>query len=76
MSLAAALEQHRVTRKGPRCTMCDLLDRLDKRDRDALRAALDDACYTHAAISRALRAEGHPIGSLTVARHRKGECAG
>lgn len=76
MTLAAALEQAKPTRKGPRCTMCDLVDRLDKRDRDALLAALADESFTHAAISRALRAEGHPIASLTVARHRKGECAG
>ena len=76
MTLAAALEQAKPTRKGPRCTMCDLVDRLDKRDRDALLAALADESFTHAAISRALRAEGYRRSPLTVARHRKGECAG
>lgn len=76
MTLAAALEQHKPTRKGPRCTMCDLMDTLDKRDIAALTAALADETFTHAAISRALRAEGHKVSAITVGRHRKGECSG
>ena len=76
MTLAAALEQHKPTRKGPRCTMCDLMDILDKRDSTALAAALADETFTHAAISRALRAEGHKVSAITVGRHRKGECSG
>lgn len=76
MTLSAALAQAKVTRKGPRCTMCALLDRLDTRDRDALTAALNDAGYSSSAISRALKAEGHAIGSHTVNRHRSGGCAG
>lgn len=76
MTLAAALEQHKPTRKGPRCSMCDLLDRLDKRDHAALADALADSSFTHAAIARALRAEGMHMLPETVSRHRRGECAG
>lgn len=76
MTLAAALQQHKPTRKGPRCTMCELASELDKRDHAALTAALADESFTHAAISRALKAEGHRISPITVGRHRKGECAG
>lgn len=76
MTLAAALEQHKPTRKGPRCTMCDLTEQLDKRDMAALTAALADETFTHAAIARALRAEGHKVSAITVGRHRKGECSG
>lgn len=76
MSLADALEQNHVTRKGPCCTLCSLLESLDKADARVLANALSDASYTHNGISRALRAEGHNILPATVSRHRKGECAG
>lgn len=76
MSLADALKEHAVTVKGPRCTVCSLLDDLEPTDAKILSEALADHAYTHNGISRALRAEGHNITASTLSRHRKGECAG
>lgn len=76
MTLAAALTAHKVTPKGPKCSMCRLVGDLPKADRDALLAALADPTFTHAAIARALNAEGFKVSSITVGRHRKGECQG
>lgn len=60
--------------RGPRCTVCALVPGLGKDDRTALEAALNDRNITSAAISRALRREGHAITESTLRRHRKGEC--
>jgi hypothetical protein len=76
MSLVKALKDQKVTRKGPRCFICQLLDDLPKEDSDALVAALDDGTYTSAAIGRAIRSEGYTINDVTVIRHRKRDCAG
>lgn len=76
MSLADALEAHKVSKPGPVCSICVLLKTLDKDDATALTAALTNPAYTHNAITRALRAEGHPVNASSVGRHRKGECAG
>jgi len=76
MSLSDALQHERSARqqKGPRCTMCCLLESLPNADRDALQAALDDESFSHAGIARALRSEGHTFLSITVSRHRRKEC--
>lgn len=76
MSLADALKAESVVKKGPVCSVCALLTALDKDDAKALADALDSLTFTHTAISRALRAEGHPISPDTVSRHRKAECSG
>lgn len=76
MTLADALTAHKTGPKGPTCSMCVLVRDLPKADRDALVAALNDSSFTHAAISRALNAEGFKVAAMTVGRHRKGECAG
>ena len=76
MTLADALTAHKVAYKGPKCSMCRLVGDLPKADRDALLSALADPTFTHAAIARALHAEGFKIAALTVGRHRKGECQG
>ena len=76
MSLSDALQYERIARqqKGPRCTMCLLLESLPDADRDALQVALDDESFTHAGIARALRSEGHVFLAITVSRHRRQEC--
>ena len=76
MSLADALKEHAPTVKGPTCTVCKLMDNLDPADVATLKEALASPLYTHAGISRALKAEGHLIGAETVSRHRKGDCLG
>ena len=75
MSLADALEANKTSARGPRCTLCVLLTKMDKADRVALDAALADDTFTHAAISRALKAEGYGITANTVQRHRTRGCA-
>ena len=74
MSLADALEANKTMAKGPRCTLCLLLKRMEAKDLEVLKAALADDTFTHAAISRALQAEGHHITANTVQRHRTRGC--
>lgn len=75
MSLADSLAREAVTTKGPRCSICQLVDSLEPSDQDTLLAAFADTRFTSAAITRALRSEGHPVSAHTITRHRKGECA-
>lgn len=74
MSLKEALEKHRTVAKGPRCSLCLLIQRMDPKEADVLRSALGDDTFTHAAISRALQSEGHKITANTVQRHRTRGC--
>lgn len=76
MTLSSALEAYKGTLKGPRCTVCTLLNDLSSDDLAALEAAMADPAFTSAAISRALKAEGHQIAPITVGRHRKKDCRG
>ena len=76
VTLANALAQHGHTLKGPRCSVCSLLARIDPTDGKILREALADSSYTHNGIARALRAEGYNVSASTLSRHRKGECLG
>lgn len=75
MSLAAALAANKTSLKGPRCTVCTIIDTLTKDDAAALKQAMTDATFTGAGISRALKAEGHAVSGAAVMRHRKGECS-
>ena len=74
MGLADKLQETKQTVKGPICTLCTLLTVLGADDRKALEAALVDLSFTGAAISRALKAEGHHISDMTVNRHRRADC--
>jgi hypothetical protein len=64
------------SRRGPRCTMCGLLENLDDADSSALQKALDDTVVTSAVIMRTLRRQGHPVRDEAIRRHRRGECMG
>jgi len=76
MSLADSLQHEKAqgSRKGPDCRLCVALRSMPPKDVDALDEALADDSMTGAAISRALKAEGHDISAVIVLRHRKGEC--
>jgi hypothetical protein len=76
MSLADSLKANATTVKGPTCSVCALLAKLDKADAKVLQAALDNDEFAATGISRALRAEGYIVGSEPIRRHRKGECVG
>lgn len=77
MSLADALatERDAQDKRGPKCAVCLVLDRLSPSEEEALTRALADETYTGAAIARALKGEGHgTIMPATINRHRRGEC--
>lgn len=77
MALADALKiETAAASKGPRCSMCQLAERLDVADRMALDAALADDAILTTVIARALKRDGHDVSTETVRRHRKGECKG
>lgn len=76
MSLSDALARNKMTRKGPNCTLCQLIIDMPSDERTVLSAALDDGTFTSAAIARALKEEGYEfINASTVIRHRRSECA-
>jgi len=58
------------------CTVCKLIKSLDKPEREALLARMDDPEITHASISRVLRANGYNVTQGTLARHRNKGCQG
>lgn len=74
MGLKDALEANKTMHRGPKCTLCILLNKMDPKEQAVLQSALDDEAYTHAAIGRALQAEGYAITANTVQRHRSRGC--
>lgn len=75
MSLAATHATIRPTRPGGTCSFVALYARLDENDTTWLRDALDDEVgFTAAEIAETLRADGHDVARVTVARHRRKEC--
>jgi hypothetical protein len=75
MKLKDALihESAKQSLPGPRCTIGQLLSKLDDDDADALRAAIDsDMTLTH--IASAVRATGVQMSAVTVSRHRRRLC--
>jgi len=60
-----------AARRGPRCSVADILDQLDPAVRAALEAAMAREGITSAAIAETLSAHGYPVKGNTVARHRR-----
>lgn len=75
MSLRDQLQNQQPLAKGPRCSICKLLQTLPEDDQMALLEALESSLHS-TFIQRAIMAEGHKIGRGSVARHRRGDCAG
>ena len=75
MGLEEALAANKTSRKGPVCSICFVISRMPEGDRVVLAQAFDDDTFTSAAITRALKAEGHEVSTHSVARHRRGECS-
>jgi hypothetical protein len=71
-SLLADIAAQARLRRGPRCSIGEILLTLDEQDAADLRTAL--TTYTPGAIARALRGRGLLISEGTVARHRRGSC--
>jgi len=65
------------TRKGPPCTVCLLLSRLDAPERQALETMLTDKAWTGVDIADTIAAKGYAvIQGGTISRHRRGRCRG
>lgn len=75
MSLSESLQAQKTVHRGPRCTVCVTILKMSEEDAAALSAALEDDTFTHAAIGRALQAEGYRITANTVQRHRDRGCS-
>jgi hypothetical protein len=75
MNLKDALEAEaaRPVVKGPRCTVGQLLEKLDHEDAEALRAAINSDMMLET-IAAAIRATGVQMSALTVSRHRRRLC--
>lgn len=67
----------RESKSDPRrgCSLGRALTVMDPQDAADVVAALDDAAFTNAAISRVLCNRALDISQQTVARHRRGFCA-
>lgn len=62
-------------RKGPPCSVCQLLDQLNGPEAQALTDLLSDPTVRYSWLSRELATEGHDLGAYVLARHARGDCA-
>ena len=75
MSLRDQIIAETNIKKGPPCSVSLLLEDLNDEDRAAVIEAMADAKIPSTAIDRALLKEGYRVGSHSLQRHRRGECA-
>lgn len=74
MSLTSLLSDLPNPKRGPRCSVGLLLERLageDPKGFEALVARLDDHGVSARALSEALHKAGHAVKAETIRRHRK-----
>lgn len=70
-------EDSSVSRQGPQCRMCQLLNALASEDADELEKALNNPLNTATALRRALlkRVDPRQVPSAySISRHRRGDC--
>jgi len=60
--------------KGPRCSVADLMERLDKKTLATFQAALANPAAPASHIADALDEMGYFMAGDTIRRHRKGRC--
>jgi NTP pyrophosphatase (non-canonical NTP hydrolase) len=65
-------EKPRIARH---CTVHQLLEHLDTKDRADLETALEDVMIQATVIARVLDRKGHKVPAASIARHRRGACA-
>lgn len=63
-----------VRKGGSPCMFCKAVASLDKADRDALAAALEDGSVQGTAIERALNNRGLRVPRHSAAKHRREGC--
>lgn len=61
--------------RGPRCTVMQILGKLDPERRAKLEAALGAEAITGTMIQRVLRSWDFELSSSTIQRHRNRDCA-
>jgi len=73
--IEVAYEKAAQAKKGPRCSISLLLDKVDQEERKALVAALADPTRNRAVLSEAIRvAYKAEISQHTLARHMRKHC--
>lgn len=76
MSLANRATAPQKAIHGTPCSIAELLATLPKAESKALQTMLDAPwrMWPHNHIEEALRAEGHPVGTGQVGKHRRNVC--
>lgn len=60
--------------QGFACSVGTLLRTLEGEQLAELRRFLDDPSVAHAALERAIKAEGHFVGVGSIGKHRRHDC--
>lgn len=77
MSLADRVQSVKGgSNQGFPCSVGNLLATLPKKDAAELRRLLETPwrIVTHSALERAIRDEGHTVGTGAIGKHRRGDC--
>ena len=61
-------------RKGPPCSVCEVLGSLPQPEADALRELLADPTWRYTTLSQDLLAEGIDLAPFVLSRHARGAC--
>jgi len=72
--LEAIAAEQAAFRKGPTCSIGQMLDTLDGDERTAVEAAIDDPANPYTVLARAFTKAGHKVGDVAVRRHRNHLC--
>ena len=74
MGIADLVVSTEKVRKGPPCTVCEALKRLDTDDAAALTRLLSDPDVRYSELSDALAREHLDLSAGTLSRHARGRC--
>lgn len=75
MTLADRIAQTKGgSNQGLECSVSILLRNLRGNELAEFEDALADSTISHTLLERALRAEGHYVGTGTIGKHRRGDC--
>lgn len=72
--LEAIAAEQAAFRKGPACSIGQMLDTLDDKERVAVEGAIDDPTNPYTVLARAFTKAGHKIGAEAIRRHRSRIC--
>ena len=74
MGIADLVISAEKVRKGPPCTVCEALKRIEPEDAEALVRLLSDPDVRYSELSDALAGEGLDLSAGTLSRHARGRC--